>query len=455
MDFKHLWLRLRGSALVWSSATTALRFGGVFLVLPVVLRTVPRDQLGLYYVFQTLGIFGVLLDIGIAPTISRSVSFLWAGAPTLEVSGHAEGVSSGGPNWPLMSSVYETFRRFYWIAAFVLLFILSVGCLPYIWHITAELGKPQQGRAIWVFLSIGTAWNFSGTIWPAMLGGINRVREQQMTLLLSISVGYVVTIAGLLLGFELWALAASIIVQATVQRQFARRLFHRAVAAHLSAMAATFDWKLFRTLWPSAWKTGLIGAAVSLYLSAPVFLTSTFLGLDIAGQVGLSIQLAMTVCQVAAVAMIVKTPLLSILRVNKRIEELRRIFCTRLLAYILLYSAGSLAVFVFGDWLLHAIIHSRTQLPSPVILGLIFLLIGIEGLQALFRGLALSANATAFWPWLLIGGLSAVGSGAMEISQGLVSFFVTLILVKFVLLDVPVIRAGLLCLYQETAQPNR
>jgi len=445
--------RILSTAVFWSFLTTGLRFGGVLLVLPIVLRTVPQEQLGLYYVFQTLAIFAVLLDIGIAPTISRSVSFLWAGAKSIEVAGHSQADSSTEPNWDMLQRVYSTFYRFYWVAAVALLLILGVGCLPYIWHVTKDLSNPDQGRAIWILLSVGSAWNFAGTIWPAMLGGVNRVREQQIVQLLAIGSGYVVTVVGLLMGFQLWAMAASILVQATVQRQCPRRILTAVLAGKLDAGSKVVDWSLFRTLWPSAWKTGVIGLMVTFYLSTPVFVASTFLGLDVAAQIGLSVQLAMTVCQIASVAMIVKVPMLSILRVNGNIVALRRIFFSRLFVYVALFALGSGALLAIGDWLLHSVVKSKTPFPPTEILILVFLFIGLEGLQSMFRGLALSANVTSFWRWIALGTALSVSAAWLASSHGIFALLVTLTTAKLFFIDGPIILAGVGCLAVAPKRP--
>jgi len=440
--------KLFSTALFWSYATTFLRFGGILLVLPVVLRTIHPEELGLFYVFQTLSIFATLLDIGLSPTIARSVSFAWAGARKLECSGHdilSEG-KSDSPNWALLSSLFNTFRKFYWFAAFVLLLILGVGCLPYIWKITATLTNPSEGRSIWLFLCFGACWNFAGAIWPTMLGGMNKVREQQVAQLVAIVSGYAVTIAGLLLGFGLWALAASAIFQAITLRQIAQFLCRREWRGKDEMREGHFDKRLFITLWPASWRTGLIGGAVSIYLSAPVFVTSMFCGLNEAAEVGLSMQLALTVAQVAAVAILVKAPMLSILRVDGNLETLRDLFIDRTAIYITLFLSGMAGVLLFGDWLLHAVVKSRTPLPHITVLFLVFAYVGIEGLQALFRGLALAANITRFWAFVVFGGTAAVVSGAWASAYGLVPFLLALLWVKFVLVDVFVIREGASCI---------
>lgn len=442
----HFVRRVWSSAVIWSAITTALRFGGVLLVLPIVLRTIPQAQLGLYYVFQTLGVFAVFLDMGFSPSLARSVSYLWAGAPTLQVSGHSHADGMAQPNWTLLKSVTETFRLFYWAASGVLLLFLLAFGMPYIWHVTATLDNPGEGRAIWIVLSIGAVWNFAGTIWPTMLSGINRVRDQQIVQLIAILTGYVVTVSGLLLGFGLWAMAASMIVQATIQRQCAHAIYLRVVSGHFGDSPGQRDWGIIKTLWPSSWKAGVISLSVTIYLSAPVFLTSTFLGLATAGQVGLCMQLSMTIAQIAVVAFLVKVPLLSILRVNKRYEELSRVFVRRTLVYVIIYFVGAVTVFLCGEWVLHTIIKSKTPLPSHAVLVLLLAFTGVDGFQSLFRSLANCANVVYFWKRFIVGVCIACMISTVAMQLGIISFLIVLILLKVVLIDIYVIRVGSKCL---------
>ena len=71
---------------VWSYVGTFLRFGSSLLVLPFILKTIPSEQLGIWYIFQTLNSLVALLDFGFSGTVVRNVAYSWAGVADLSQS---------------------------------------------------------------------------------------------------------------------------------------------------------------------------------------------------------------------------------------------------------------------------------------------------------------------------------------------------------------------------------
>ena len=79
--------RIYGSAVAWSFVFTAIRAGGNLLVLPLMLHKLTPEDLGLWYVFLSLGGMASLVDFGFYPTMSRVTAFLWAGADEIQETG--------------------------------------------------------------------------------------------------------------------------------------------------------------------------------------------------------------------------------------------------------------------------------------------------------------------------------------------------------------------------------
>jgi len=437
--------RLCSSAIVWSYATTFLRFGGVLLVLPVVLRSVPTAELGLFYFFQTLNVVTSLIDAGVGPTVYRSVSYAFAGAQSLKEKGYEVETTKeeASPNAGLLARIVGTYSRFYLLGAGVLLFVFLVICSPFVWHLTEQINNPASGRGVWILLAGAGAFNFAGSLWNSVLAGLNRIREQQRVQLVSIAIGYLVTIVALLLGWGLWALAVSTVIQAFLSRELARRISHSYLFyLGVDLKKLSFDSGLFATLWPSAWRSGLVSAGVSAYLSIPVFYTSSFTNLDQAASVGLAMQIALTVGQVASVVILVKGPLFGILRVSGEIGKLHKIFYQRLVIATFLSLAGSIGVLMMGNWFIHDLIRSKTHLPSLGVLALILLFVALDNLQANFRGLAISANQMGFWKIIAFGGGGVVVASFFALKSGMLLFFCVLILVKLIIIDLPIVAFG-------------
>jgi O-antigen/teichoic acid export membrane protein len=448
--------RLFNTGIFWSYSTTCLRFGGLLLILPVVLRKIPSEQLGLFYLFQSLYTIAFFLDIGFSATITRTVSYLWVGAPSIQAPGGAkvQTASSAIPNWPLIQELIGTFQPFFHMSAVALFLILSAICIPYYEKAAHALESPHEAVLIWLAMSFGTSLNFAGSIWPALLGGINHVRDQQFGQFLAIAAGYMVTLVGLLLGFQLWALVVSQIAQGLLNREYARLRFQQVVGTEIRFDRLMFDWTVMKKIWPSAWRTGLIGGAVTFILNLPVLMTSSLIGLDKAASVGLTMQIALMVSQLASVGMLVKMPMFSMLRVQRQRQEIRRIFFQRLALYGVLLGVGTGCVFLLGDWILVHVVHSKTPLPSQLLMLLIFIFVGVEGFQALFRLLAMSSNELSFWKPLVFSCALLPLLGWSTIGRGMILFLGVLIVVKFIVMDQTLIRVGIHTL-KITADPSR
>lgn len=440
-DFVH---RIRRSAVFWNIATTFLRFGGIILVLPVVVRTIPQAELGLFYVFQALAFLVALLDLGMSPTVGRSVSFIWAGATDLDLSGRQDQSSSTGtPNWPLLADVVKSFSRFYLYLAIVIGGLLSTAGTAYIWHLTSSLPHPTQNRLVWLAFAFGAAVNFAGTLWPVLLGGINRMREMQSIQLTSIGIGYAITLIGLFSGWGLWALAISTIFQGVICRQLARYFFQLHTGFGKERSAGEIRRDLLARIWPMSWRMGMLGLTVYCTLTAPIMFVSYFFGLDAAGSIGLTMQLAYAITQVASAAIVVKAPLFSILHAQGKPLDILAIFSQRLWFYILLFIMGALGMIFVAAWLLETVLHSKTKLPETSVLTILLLYVGIESFQALFRLVCVSINDISFWKRMLIGGGASIVCAVSISSLGLHPFLITLVITKLLFVDAAVIGSGI------------
>ncbi|HEY8966376.1 MAG TPA: hypothetical protein VIM58_08030, partial [Candidatus Methylacidiphilales bacterium] len=128
------------SASAWSLAAAALRAGALVFVLPLMVRLLPPEELGLWYVFLSVGALAGLLDFGFNPTMGRAVAYVWGGAPELRALGLAEpaaspaaGVPPGSepepePNRPLLARLVATMALYYRLLALaVLALMLTAG----------------------------------------------------------------------------------------------------------------------------------------------------------------------------------------------------------------------------------------------------------------------------------------------------------------------------------------
>src|SRR5438552_7964537 len=115
--FQSAYTRTLQSAVAWSLAAAALRALGGVLVLPLMVRKVPSDHLGLWYVFLSLQGIASLFDLGFSPAVTRAAGYLWAGARELRRFGVARAESSEQgnptPNYSMLNDLVATMRLYY------------------------------------------------------------------------------------------------------------------------------------------------------------------------------------------------------------------------------------------------------------------------------------------------------------------------------------------------------
>ena len=204
--------RIFRTAVAWSFIATALRFGSALFVLPLLLRSVPSEELGLWYVFLSFGALATLVDFGFSTTISRVTAYLWAGARELSPYGLPKSVDLADrqrgvePNMSLLSRLIAALKIYYGLlGGAALLLLLTIGGW-WIYKKTYDLPNAQSLRLAFVVYAIAVALNLIGGMWLYALNGINRVRESLQLNTAVLVENYVIAIAGLLSGLRIWAL---------------------------------------------------------------------------------------------------------------------------------------------------------------------------------------------------------------------------------------------------------
>ena len=385
-----------------------LRMGGLILILPLILRKTTSDELGIWYVFQAIASFVALMDLGFGPTVSRNVSFLWAGAEKVLARGLADKKSEGEPNWKEMVSLIATMRWYYFLAGFFVVFFIGLGGGWWIWHKTEGLDMAKSMRGAWVFYVLGLGLNMTGSLWPACLGGINRVREGQQISVYALVANYVVSGLGLLFGFGLWALTTGQILQGFLVRFLGKKELDRHISPDLiSYSIKSIRPKLVLILWPMAWRAGALSVGAFLITQANTLVCSARLSLSETASYGLTLQLISALVGVSAVWVTVKAPLLAQLRAKGQLNEVENVFVQRLRLSMLMYIVGACVIILLGPLLIYAI-HSKTPLLTVSQVALLLFFMMLELHHSLYSHLVFAENENPFVVPALVSGVTIV-----------------------------------------------
>jgi O-antigen/teichoic acid export membrane protein len=369
----------------------ALRLGNFLLILPLALRTLPPEEIGLWFVMLNLVLAGNLAEFGLNSSIGRTASFLLASP------------KSSGADWSGLAGLHTASRRVYHGLGAVAIGICGLG---FWWlHATHPLAM-EQSPALIAFgaLSLGIIVNLSLQYSSALLFGLHHVRAWQNTLFLGLLGNYALSLLGLLAGLGVVALAAGQACMLVVPPILARFALRRAFPEMLASAPRTFP---FRELWQPAWRCGVItlGAWMLTYASIPI--CSANLGLSLTASYSISFQIVILCGNIAISWLVVRVPQISTAYVAGRHREAGELALGRIALALGTYAGLAIGALALSSPLLE-FLHART-LPLPRgEFAALFLTYGTEFLTALCSAALVATNSLGHFRNYLASGLTAV-----------------------------------------------
>ena len=283
------------SDIIWSYIGNFFRVAANIILLPVVLKMLTDDELGIWYVFGSVSQIVVLLDFGFAATIARNIAYAWCGVSELKKDSIGSLNNNQETDFTYFKTVLETCRVIYLIIAGIALLLLLTGGLFYIRSLS------ESSVIAWIIYSIGVSVNLLYCYYTSFLRGIGAIAENNKAAVITKLVQIVVTIILLMMGMGILGVSIAYLVSGIVLGISSKIYFGRydnikeqmkRVTGHSSFAEIK---KMFEIIWYNASKDGLVTVARYLNTQANTLICSSVLGLATTGSYGLSVQLA-TIC---------------------------------------------------------------------------------------------------------------------------------------------------------------
>ena len=262
------------SAVSWSFAVTALRAGGFLLILPLALRRLSPDELGLWYLFTSIAELCAFAELGLGLILGRSASYFMAGVERLPAFGltlNQPYLDGRPPNHAGLAALLRFSRRLYVrTIAPIVVAMLVVGLGIVLYKIRAVSGTHLLQLLTYGVFAIGTVLSITGGYWSQILVGIGHVRQGQRALLLGLVLNYAVSATCLLLGVGMLSLALGQVVLALTSVAFSRWQ----VLAALPGISTIGGLEIqFGDLWPSAWRSALTTFGANMCCQGTLFVS--------------------------------------------------------------------------------------------------------------------------------------------------------------------------------------
>lgn len=291
--------------MVWNYIGTIFSMTSGFILLPLLLRYLSDDELGLWYVYIALSNFAMLFEFGFNPTFARNIVYVVSGARRLSVKGCDKESVEEGIDWHLLNVVIRASKFIYAILAVVVLVLLATAGSAYIYVITSGIDSVGTWLSwglfcVSIFLNLYFLWSIT------VLRGYGDVAGENKAAVLG-RVGQLV-VSGILLvaGFGLVGAAVGYLVNALLLRISAIVMLrrHREIEEGRRSDAVPVDSssirEIFLTIFHVAWRDGLVQLALYASTQAMSILSSIFLGLAETGTYSILLQFANAVYNFAS-----------------------------------------------------------------------------------------------------------------------------------------------------------
>ena len=140
-------IQIHKDDVIWSYLGNFFQYFTSIIILPIVLSSLTKGELGLWYTFASIGILATYLDFGFSTTLVRNITYAWSGAKTIKRKGIDKIDADSEIDILFLDQIIFTCRLVcLLVAVFAIVIMLACG-IPYIIYIsegTVNLNGPEK-----------------------------------------------------------------------------------------------------------------------------------------------------------------------------------------------------------------------------------------------------------------------------------------------------------------------
>lgn len=402
-----------------------MRVASALIVLPLILRMLPQEEVGLWSVMIGLNSMIYLLDFGFFQTFSRAVTYIYSGANKLEKEGFSPVRENRGVTYPLLKELLKAMSHFYGYVAATLLVLLFTGGVWYIEQLMEGFaGDANAARIAWYTYGVLLCYQFFTYYYDAALVGRGMIKRSRQIIVFSQSVHIVISSILLISGLGIISMIIGQSVATIINRYLARRAFYDTETRdnlrnlHSEENRASdysdvyniqfYNWKsIIKTLFNTAYKNGLASLSWIFTNRMLAIMGALFIPLTTMASYGITKQITDITITLSAVWFATYYPKLTGEQIKKSITEVKRIFIKAQIIAIIIFLGVTAFVLFAGAPALEFIGSSTPLLPIGLMI-LLFFSSMLESLTQLSTSVLLSRNEVPHYKSQSITALIAV-----------------------------------------------
>ena len=145
-------IQISKSDVIWSYIAKFFALATSIIVLPLVLRMLTAEEVGMNYLMATVSSMVMLIDFGFGPQFGRNFSYVYSGAQSLKKQGVVQN-EAGQINYHLLAVLLKTAKQVYQRLSLAGLSLMLTFGTAYIYVITDGFTSIHNSFLIWITYS--------------------------------------------------------------------------------------------------------------------------------------------------------------------------------------------------------------------------------------------------------------------------------------------------------------
>ncbi len=402
-------MQINRKDLVWNYVATFMRVASGLIVLPLVLRILPSEKVGLWNIFLSIGTMTALLDFGFSSTFSRNITYIFSGVKELKTTGYVVVGDDKSIDYSLLKSVIVAMKRYYGILTLIFLFIFISFSPFYLSKVlTSYTGNLEEVWVSWYIYGALIAYQLYTFYYASLLTGRGYVKRYQQIVIIGqlFRIGSIVIL--LLLDVGLISLVVGQLINDVVNRFLCYYTFYdKALELQLKNSISLKTNVIMKLMAPNAIKIGITSVGSFLVNNSIILIASLYLSLTQIASYGVTKQMLDLIGALGTLWFMTFYPKITYHRVNNEMLHVKRMFIKGELALISTFVICGAGLIVVGPYLFD-FIGAKTEL-FPSVLIFVFLIVGfLERNHSLSAQLLLTKNEVPFANAAIISGVFTV-----------------------------------------------
>ncbi len=366
---------------LWHSATfmtwgnMLIRTLGLVLLLPMVLTTLPDEEVIVWYLFSSLMALQLIVDMGFLQTFSRFISYGMGGATASDILAirniKRDKEIQTEPDWSTISCIDQVMLRTY---RKITLLAFCVGAILGSLVLSGPIANTANTKLAWLawlVVLLSSCWMLFGNYYAAYLQGINEIARVQRWQMITALLATVMAALALAMGGGLfWSIVAyqtilgiNVAINIYLKKQMRAKLECNNITA-----------EDMQTVWLVVWPTAL-RSGVGVLMSAGLIQLSGIIYAQL-GQASsvasylLGLQLIRTISSFSQAPFYTKLPVFARLYASHRTGEIISFAKEGMRMAYLVFTAGFFLVGWFSDSLL-TFMRSNVEFPDTMMWSLL------------------------------------------------------------------------------------